>query len=100
MCRRIPRRCRSRDPGAAVGPGTLQIDGRVHAVYIALVQLPPQQLNGLTEPLEMDHLPFPEELDDVVDIGIIAEPENVVIGDPRLLLWHAYKNTTIKNWTF
>ena len=65
----------------------LQVDGRVHAVDIALIQLPPQQLNGLAEALEVDHLPLPEELDDVVHIGIIAEPQDVIIGDTSLLLW-------------
>ena len=48
----------------------------------------------------MDDLPFPEEFDDVVDVGIVAEPEDVVIGDPGLLLWHAAKLTTIKNTNF
>ena len=65
----------------------LQIDGRVHAVDVALIQLPAQQLNGLAEALEVDHLPLPEELDDIVDIGIIRKPQNVVIGYSCLLLW-------------
>lgn len=73
----------------------LQIDGRVHAVDIALVQLPAQQFNGFTEPLEMDDLPFPEELDDIIDIGVVAQAQNVVIGDPRLLLWHNEIKATI-----
>lgn len=47
------------------------------------------------EPLEMDDLPFPEEFDDVIDIGIIAQAQNVVVGDPRLLLWHNGIKTTI-----
>ena len=81
--------------------GTLsQIDGRIHAVDIALIQLPTQQLDGLTEPLEMDDLPLPKELDDVIDVRIIAESENVVIGCTGLLLWHATKSTTIDNWLF
>ena len=78
--------------------GTLsQVDGGVHAVDIALVQLPAEQLDGFTEPLEMDDLPFPEELDDVIDVWIITESENVVIGRTGLLLWHAAKSTTIDN---
>ena len=72
----------------ATGPFShLQIDGRIHGVDIALIQLPAQQVDGLAEPLEMNDLPFPEEFDDVVDVGIVAEPEDVVIGDPGLLLW-------------
>ena len=68
---------------------SLQIDGGVQAVDVPLVQLPPQQLDGLPEALEVDDLPLPEELDDIIDIGIIAQPQDVVIGDPGLLLWHA-----------
>ena len=67
----------------------LQVDGRVHAVDVPLIQLPAQKVYGLSEPLEMDDLPLPEELDYIVDIGIIAQPQNVVIGDPGFLLWHA-----------
>ena len=75
----------------------LQIDGGIHTVDVALVQLPAQQLDGLTETLEVDDLPLSEELDDIVDIRIIAQPQDVVIGDPGLLLWHAAKLTTIDN---
>ena len=35
----------------------------------------------------MDNLPLPEEFDDVIDIGVVAQAQNVVIGDPSLLLW-------------
>ena len=59
-------------PEAAPGGILLQIDGGVHAVDVALVQLPAQQLEGLPEPLEVDDLPLPEELDHVVHIGIIG----------------------------
>ena len=36
--------------------------------------------------LAVDHLPFPEELDGVVDIWIIGKAQNVVVGHARLLL--------------
>ena len=48
----------------------------------------------------MDDLPLPQELDDIVHIRVIAEPENVVVGYSCLLLWHAAKLTTIKNTNF
>ena len=66
----------------------LQVDGRVHAVDVPLIQLPAQKVYGLAEPLEMDDLPLPEELDHVIHIRIIGKPQDVVIGDPGLLLWH------------
>ena len=78
----------------------LQIDGGVHGVDVSLVQLPAQQLDGFAKPLEVDDLPLPQELDDIVHIRIIAEPENVVVGYSCLLLWHAAKLTTIKNTNF
>ena len=74
---------------------TLQIDGGIHAVDISLVQLPAQKLDGLAEPLEVYDLPLPQELDDVVDVGIVTEPQDVVVGYPCLLLWHAKITGTI-----
>ena len=73
----------------------LQVDGGVHAVDVALVELAPQQLNGFAKPLEMDHLTLPEELDDIVYVRVIGKPEDVVIGDPGLLLWYAQSFATI-----
>ena len=73
----------------------LQVDGRVHAVDVPLIQLPAQKLYGLSEPLEMDDLPLPEELDHVIHIRIIGKPQDVVIGDPGLLLRHAKITGTI-----
>ena len=66
---------------------TLDIEGRVHKVHILLIQLLPQQLHCLTKALEVHDLPLPEELDHVIHIRVIGQPQNVVIGDPCLLLW-------------
>ena len=41
----------------------------------------------LAEALEVDYLALAEELDDVVDVGVVGEAEDVVVGDARLLLW-------------
>lgn len=38
------------------------------------------------EPLEVDHLPLAQELDDVVHVRVVAEAEDVVVGHPGLLL--------------
>lgn len=64
----------------------LHIDGRIHEVYILSVQLLPQQLNSLPEPLEVDDLTLPEEADHIINIRIITEPQDVVIGYPCFLL--------------
>ena len=52
-------------------PKWLHIKCRIHAVYILLIQLLAQQFHGLSEALEVHHFPFPQELDDIVDVWII-----------------------------
>ena len=42
----------------------------------------------------MDHLPLPEKLDDIVDIGIVGKTQDVVVGHAGLLLWHAQSFAT------
>lgn len=73
----------------------LHVDGRVHAVYILLIQLFPKQLDSLSKPLEVDNLPFPQEFDHIVHIRIITESQNVIIGHSRFLLWYVELFTTI-----
>ena len=45
--------------------------------------------------LEMDHLPLPEELDDIVDIRIVRQTEDVVVSYPCFLFWYVGLFTTI-----
>ena len=52
-----------------------------------MIQFFSQKLDRLTEPLEVNHFTLPEEFDHIVHIRIVAEPQNVVIGHPGLLLW-------------
>lgn len=49
----------------------LDIDGRIHKVDILLIQLFSQKLHRLTKTLEVDNLPFSQELDDIVNIRIV-----------------------------
>ena len=58
----------------------LHIKGRVHKIHILPIKLLSQNFYGFSKSLEMDDLPLPEESDDVVDIGIITDAQNVVIG--------------------
>ena len=64
----------------------LHIDGGIHEIHILPIQFLPEELNGLPEALEMNDLPLPEKTDHIVDIGIVAEPQDVVVGYPSLLL--------------
>lgn len=75
----------------------LHINCGVHIVHIFLIELFPQKLNGFAESLEMDNFPFPEELDGVIDIRIVAEPKDIVVGGSGFLLWYDHlKPTKIK----
>ena len=61
------------------------VEGRIGEVDVLLVHLLLGQTHRLAEALEVDDLPLPEEADDVIDVGVVAEPEDVVIGDSGLL---------------
>ena len=73
--------------GGAVKGGVGKID--VFGIHLLLTQ--PQ---ALAKALEVDDLPLPQEADDVVHIGIIAETQNVIVGDPGLLFWCDSVRTT------
>lgn len=77
------------------GSISLHIKGRIHIVNILLVQFFPQKLHSFAKTLEMDDFSLPEEFDHIIYIRIIAEPENIVVGDPCLLLWYAQSFATI-----
>ena len=66
----------------------LQIHSGIHIVYILLIQFFSELLHAFTEALEVDDFPFPEEFDHVVHIGIIAEPQDIIVSYPRFLLWY------------
>ena len=63
------------------------VEGWIHKIHIFLVQLFPQQLDCLAKALEVDDFPLPQELDHVIYVRIIGQPQNIVIGDPCFLLW-------------
>lgn len=64
----------------------LFVERGVHIVDVLLVHLLPGQLQSLAEALEMHHFPGSQELDDVVDIRVVAEPQDVIVGGTGLLL--------------
>ena len=63
----------------------IAVKGRIVKIDIFLIHLFFAQPQTLTEALEMDNLPLSEESDDIVDIGIIGQAQNVVIGLAGLL---------------
>ena len=56
--------------------------GKIDVLGVHLVLAQPQTL---AEALEVDDLTLPEEADDVVHVGVVGQPENVVIGLSGLL---------------
>ena len=72
----------------------LNVNRWVHIVDITLIQFLTKVLNRFTEALEMDNFPFPEEANDIVDIRIITEPKNIIVGDPGFLFCCNHIRTT------
>ena len=62
------------------------VEGRVHEVHVFLIHLVAGQAQPLTEALEVDHFPGPQELDDIVDIRIVAQTQDVVVCRAGFLL--------------
>ena len=71
-------------PEGAGVPST--VEGRVDKIDIFLVHAILRKAQSLAEALEMHDLPGAQELDDVVDVRVVAEPQDVVVGDAGLLL--------------
>lgn len=76
----------------------LQIERGIHAINIFLVQLFPEELDAFSKALEVDYLPFPKKLYYISDIRVVDKAKDVVIGQPRLLLWcNCISATFIRN---
>ena len=58
---------------------------RVKRIDISPVQLVLEHLHGFSKPLEMNHLTGPEEFDYIIDIRVVGQQKNVVVGGPCLL---------------
>lgn len=62
------------------------VKGRVGEIDVPGIHLLLAQTQTFTEPLEVDDLPLPEEADHVIYVRVVRQPQDVVIGDPGLLL--------------
>ena len=62
------------------------IEGRVVAVEILGIQMILRNAEGIAEPLIVNDLPFAKEFDGIPYVGVVAKPQNVVVGGSRLLL--------------
>lgn len=65
---------------------SLSVESGINCVYVFLVKLLRGYAEGFTEALVVDDLALAQEADDVADVGVVAEAEDVVIGNAGLLL--------------
>ena len=72
----------------------LLVKRRVHEIQVLLIHLLLSQPQPFAKALEMHDFPRPQELDDVVDVRIVGQTQDVVIGDPGLLLCGNHIRTT------
>ena len=77
-------------PHGAEGPHRgaflLLVEAGVDIVDVFFVQPVLDQPQSFAEALEVDDFPGTQEFNDVVDIRIVGEPQNIVVGDAGLLL--------------
>ena len=70
------------------------VKGGVICVKVLRVQIVLNDPQSITEALEVRDFPRAQEADRVANIGVVGKAQDVVIGQPRLLLWYDYKCTT------
>lgn len=68
------------------GAFSLLVEAGVDIVDVFFVQPVLDQPQSLAEALEVDDLPGTQKFDDVVDVRVIGQPQDIVVGDAGLLL--------------
>ena len=71
---------------AVFHPSVLLVKGRIAGVEILGVKIILRDAEGIAEPLIVNYLAGAKELDRVVDVGIVRQAENIVVGGAGLLL--------------
>ena len=87
-------RCAGGKHGNAAG---LLVESRIGKVDVLLIHTLFGKGNGLTEALEMDDLPLTQEADHIVDIRVVGQSEDIVIGKAGLLFCCDLVRTTFSN---
>jgi hypothetical protein len=81
-------------PAAGGISGLFFVESGVAEVDVGGVHLFLAQADAFTEPLEVDNLPLPQEADYVVYIRVVGQAEDVIVGEPGLLLWCNHESAT------
>ena len=67
-------------------PPFLFVERGVHIINVFLVYLVLCKTQAFAKSLEMDDFPRTQEFDDVVNIRVVRQPKNVVVGNACFLL--------------
>ena len=68
------------------------MDAWYHLKKLFTIHIPLQVVQGLSEALEVDDLPLPQEPQKVYQVGIIVEIDQIFIGCPGIFF------TAISSW--
>lgn len=63
------------------------VERGVDKIEVLLIHFLLRQTQALSEALEMDNFPLTQELDHIIDIRVIRQAKNIVIGHPCFLFW-------------
>ncbi len=64
----------------------VDVKGRIHKINVLRIHFLLSQPQTFAKALEMHDFAGSQELDYIINIRVITEPENVIIGDSRFLL--------------
>ena len=73
-------------PGGIIPDASASVKGRVDGVDVLLIHALGGQAQSFAEALVVHHLPLAQEADDVVDVRVVGQAQDVVVGRARLLL--------------
>ena len=62
------------------------VEGRIHDIHVFLIHLLHSESQTLAKALVMDNLPLPQITDHVCHIRIVAEAQDIIVGDSGFLL--------------
>lgn len=71
------------------------VEGRVCEIDVFLVHFLLGQFDGFAEALEVYNFSFTQEADCIVDVRIVGQTENIVIGKAGFLLWYNHPRATL-----
>jgi hypothetical protein len=75
-------------------PPLLHIELGIEGVEVLAVELVESVPQSFAEALIVHHFPLPEEADSVLDVGIVGQAQDVVVGGAGFLFWYGQNGAT------